>query len=485
MLGLVFSIVALAAAAEAEAASGDSIRLGSVSAAPGTTAKLPVYLLDVSGTRLGADAGPDALINFIQFMVEYTFPDLIDNCASTPFTKCGVRFIPDGVLAGLSPASLTTFKGSQTLLVRYVYSPSAPPIPFTIDQTAPGDLIGYIAVDLAPSSADPRKTIQVVFRSGPNETVLANKVDGSIVESDFDGLDLTSGPVGQIFVTQCPVSPAGKLSIGWSGDRGCSLAVPCSIGENITFNAMTEAGYTLQDCDIVTWSFADETAVVGTTVTHAFADGGDWRVSLNAYNSRGGGGAETVVTVDPAPGTSGCTSCSATVPVEAKANRVIDFLSGFPDGCEPQVAWTFGDGSSVGTRNAAHIYSTPGTYTWRMTLRGGGAECIRTGTITIVAGTATCHADCSANVPTTGVVGVGVPFRAVVGCAVTEYSWSFGDNMVASGTGPNVAHTYEAAGTYDWSVSIVKTATDENCFLRGRVVIAPAPVRRRPVGRAE
>src|SRR5204863_2806153 len=108
----------------------------------------------------------------------------------------------------------------------------------------------------------------------------------------------------------------------------------------------------------------------------------------------------------PPGGRADWNACTANVPSQAKTNNVVNFLAGFPVGCNPQVAWTFGDSSSAAVRNAAKVFVNPGTYAWNMTQQSPGypASCVRTGTIAVAPGTATCQGDCSANVPTNGLL---------------------------------------------------------------------------------
>jgi|GEM_PF-5751988 len=48
--------------------------------------------------------------------------------------------------------------------------------------------------------------------------------------------------------------------------------------------------------------------------------------------------------------------------------------------------WDFGDGSPTSyEQNPVHVYTTPGTYTWTMTVNKDGQICQRTGTITVQA----------------------------------------------------------------------------------------------------
>lgn len=87
-------------------------------------------------------------------------------------------------------------------------------------------------------------------------------------------------------------------------------------------------------------------------------------------------------------GSTGCSiGCSADVPTTAQATvSVLLQASATTSGCtgSPIWEWDFGDGSSHATaQSPTHAYATPGTYTWRLTVRADGASCQRSGAITI------------------------------------------------------------------------------------------------------
>src|SRR5436190_20390306 len=67
-----------------------------------------------------------------------------------------------------------------------------------------------------------------------------------------------------------------------------------------------------------------------------------------------------------------------------------------------------------------------------------------------------CTLNCSVTAPSTGAAGNPVNFGARVTAYYCEgspsYSWEFGDGSTASSV--NAAHTYAAAGTYSWSLTV-------------------------------
>lgn len=87
-------------------------------------------------------------------------------------------------------------------------------------------------------------------------------------------------------------------------------------------------------------------------------------------------------------GATGCSvACSATVPTAAPATATVAFrATATTSSCtgNPSWDWDFGDGSSHATQqNPSHVYTTPGTYAWRLEVRADGVTCARTGAITV------------------------------------------------------------------------------------------------------
>ncbi len=114
-------------------------------------------------------------------------------------------------------------------------------------------------------------------------------------------------------------------------------------------------------------------------------------------------------------------------------------------------AHPFGDGSASIAQDASHAYTIAGTYTVGLTVTDAVGVSVSTTSITI-------------NVyPSLGVVASATPLSgqarlkvtfvaaAIGGLGPFTYSWSFGDG--ATGTGPNVAHTYKA-GTYQPTLTV-------------------------------
>ncbi len=184
-------------------------------------------------------------------------------------------------------------------------------------------------------------------------------------------------------------------------------------------------------------------------------------------------------TVAVAGGSGGCTvDCSASVPTTADAGTAVGFAAtASPSSCSgaPSYAWNFGDGSSSSSASTSHTYSAAGTYHWTLTVTAGDVTCSRSGDITVSSAPSPCTVDCSTTVPATGEAGGAVSFAATANpsdCSgAPTFAWSFGDGSGASSA--STSHTYSAAGTYHWTLSV--TAGDAICRRSGDITVGAAP----------
>lgn len=121
----------------------DELALGSLLAAPGTQARVPVHVRDVAGTLLNEGDGADREIQSFAFQVAFP-PDWVD----------AVTFVHAGVTAGRSAFFSQVTPGAGTLTVLKSFNEASQPLAFVLDAPAPGDLIGEILVDIDPATPD-------------------------------------------------------------------------------------------------------------------------------------------------------------------------------------------------------------------------------------------------------------------------------------------------------------------------------------------
>ena len=200
-----FAVAILLAAVSVRAQ--DVLTIGSVSAASGGTASVPISIRDVTGTSLGTDAGTGNRIQGFAFKI--MFPaDLVD---SIGFTRAG------GIAASLTPLYETTLQGDGWISYVVSFSELSNVIPFTPNAPAPGDPIGTLSVTLSPSAA-PDSTVPLTFHAP--SAILSNQA-GSVLETIAAGnLKLVNGALSVVLgipgnVIATAIS-AAQVNVAWS-----------------------------------------------------------------------------------------------------------------------------------------------------------------------------------------------------------------------------------------------------------------------------
>jgi PKD repeat protein len=128
-----------------------------------------------------------------------------------------------------------------------------------------------------------------------------------------------------------------------------------------------------------------------------------------------------------------------------------------PDGTIDSYDWDFGDGNTSVGVSPSHTYDLPGDYTVTLTVTDNdGAKDTDSTTAVIVTAPEVPVADPGG--PYTGLVGFELTFDGSGsfdpdGGGITAYDWDFGDGNV--GTGATPTHTYNAAGTYTVTLTVV------------------------------
>ncbi|MCK4414008.1 MAG: PKD domain-containing protein, partial [Candidatus Eisenbacteria sp.] len=116
-------------------------------------------------------------------------------------------------------------------------------------------------------------------------------------------------------------------------------------------------------------------------------------------------------------------------------------------------AWIFGDGGTSSQCDPSHVYQEPGTYT--VSLRATNADGSDTETkldlITVEPGAVAPLAEFSGT-PTSGSTPLTAAFTDLSTNSPTSWAWIFGDGGTSSD--PHPSHTYEAAGSYDVSLTV-------------------------------
>lgn len=193
-------------------AAQDVLTIGTTAATPGSSITVPVYLRDLTGTALGADAGSGKRIQGIMLQVT----------ATPAVAGMTITYQPTGALQGRTPLYQRAGSGSWI----GSYSEAAQPLPFNTGAAAPGDRIGTLFVTL-PVALTGTPSVTLAFNTAT--TLLSNEA-GTVTESVTNRhLQLVNG----------------KINLSGSSTSTTLTATPnpSQMGNNVTFTAnVTGAG---------------------------------------------------------------------------------------------------------------------------------------------------------------------------------------------------------------------------------------------------
>jgi large repetitive protein len=204
------------------------------------------------------------------------------------------------------------------------------------------------------------------------------------------------------------------------------------------------------------WDFGDGQSATGTTVNHAYAAKGTYQVFLTLTDNQGNqSAANHTITINDDP------NAPAPDIAVSPSNQVLAGTTVTFDGSNSQPAnlpddafvWHFGDGTQAAVgKTVQHVYQAAGNFTAKLTLTSSGQTA-----------EASTNMDVQANNPPQPIItgpdqaetGQTVTFNAAQtksSSAIVRYEWDFGDGTTASD--PSVDHVYQAAGTYNVSLTV-------------------------------
>lgn len=164
ILFLFTMLLSLAAAAPAAVATADAVTIGSATVqTTGAVIDVPVYVRDVAGSPLGIDQPPGARIQSFSIKVNYS--------PAAPVQS--ITFTRGGITAGLTPAFENSPSAPGTVSLIVVFPEGSALVPFTSNAPAPGNVIGILHVQLAPST--------------PFGTTIALNVDATLTQLANEG----------------------------------------------------------------------------------------------------------------------------------------------------------------------------------------------------------------------------------------------------------------------------------------------------------
>jgi hypothetical protein len=194
-------------------AANDVLTIGSVTA-PSGTMLVPVYLRDVSGTRLGVDRATGQRIQALGFRVRFSPAGRVTNAS----------FVRAGALAK-TPLYDKTLSGTDWLGYVASFAESNNALAFTSNGAAPGNLIGYLSLTASGSVGT------VIDVTLDERAAVLSSQDASITETVAnDGLQLKSGTITLAAACTSPsvsasvTGTAGACVLGTGGTANVSIS---------------------------------------------------------------------------------------------------------------------------------------------------------------------------------------------------------------------------------------------------------------------
>jgi PKD repeat protein len=275
----------------------------------------------------------------------------------------------------------------------------------------------------------------------------------------------------------------------------------CPTGTAITFTA-APFGYTLQDCDLYSWTFGDGGTGSGRVVPHTYSTSGNKTVTLKVSNSSNPTGTTFTETVNVGGITQSCdapvgisfttncvsgSTCKAGTSVQFVGHRGLGGLLS----CD-NASWTFGDGGTSSAKSPTHTYANPGTYNVHVTVTNTSGNANYDESIVIMPGTTSaCNGSaseanvtlsfsgatsgCSSGNSTRCTANESVSFNAgffnYTQQSCDKFEWNFGDG--GTSTSKSIGHAYTANGTYTVTLRVYNTANPTGVTITDTVEVGP------------
>jgi PKD repeat protein len=317
---------------------------------------------------------------------------------------------------------------------------------YTFDATASYDMDKQALTYLwnfgdGQTSTEP--VVTHVFEKGGEYNVTLSVKDNS-------GLPCDSASTSQkVYVNTAPIAAFS------CPDSVCS-------GDTVTFNGSATTDDTPEKLTY-NWNFGDGAKGEGKTVTHTYAKGGQYNVTLMVNDNAGTicstDSIQKVVRVNTAPVANAGKDVVMCLRSAGEAYNVAFDGTGShdPDGDKLTYMWNFGDGATAEGAKVTHTYAKGGDYKATLTVNDGSGSACGTSTSMV-----------NVNLNRAPVADAGDSKKACVGQSVSfdgsksqvesvsgiKYQWAFGDGE--TGTGTTVSHVYQKGGTY----SVVLTVDD-------------------------
>lgn len=194
------------------AGAADVVTVGTVTAT-GSTVDVPVYIRDLSGSPLGMDRPAGSKIQSFSIKVDYSPSSAVQS----------VAFSRAGITANLTPASEFKPSGSGSVSLLATFQESSNPIPFTLNASAPGNLVAHLVFTLSPSAA-PSSSIALTLDASLTQLTDSGGTAATKETTANGALTLVHGRIN-IPALSVSLSPSSRtIAPGGSGNLSAVLS---------------------------------------------------------------------------------------------------------------------------------------------------------------------------------------------------------------------------------------------------------------------
>ncbi|MDD5144281.1 PKD domain-containing protein, partial [Methanoregula sp.] len=327
-------------------------------------------------------------------------------------------------------------------------------------------------------------TIAYTYSSAPQLNILGNYWGSDYTGSDGDkngigddalalpdGLGSDTAPLMGIW--QDGTIHGGPDTIvpnaGFSADKQYGEAPP----HTVQFVSYSSGPGTITD---YAWDFGDETTSTEKNPSHTYTLAGTFTVTLTVTGPAGSD-TKTKTSYIAVNAASEIPVASFTVdPVSGDAPLTVQF-NDTSTNTPTSWAWDFNnDGTTDSTvQNSSYTYTTPGTYSVKLTVTNTGGSDIETKTDYIIVTTPSAPVAGFTATPTSGPAPLVVQFTDSSTGVIASYAWDFNNDGIVDSTSKNPTYTYTKAGNFTVNLTVSNTGGSSSSVMTDPISVTGSP----------
>jgi PKD repeat protein len=240
------------------------------------------------------------------------------------------------------------------------------------------------------------------------------------------------------------------------------IAAPgqATVGQAVVFDGSNSTGST--PLVSYAWDLGDGMRIGGVSVSHVYDKAGRYTVTLTVTDQEGQSDSASVrIQVDEPTPTPEPPRAEIRGPSEADAGETVTFDGRGSSSANPIVnyAWDFGDGTQGNGDRVNHIYGSGGAFQVRLTVTDNAGRSDTATTEIVVQKVQQSPPQAVLEGPSQAFVGEQVTFSGAASqpgsSEIVRYTWDFGNGKTQDGRQNAVNVSYDTAGQYTVSLTVI------------------------------